>query len=479
MRYSDYKGRTHPGERTEDPAEEHIRRFRSRPGLVPPRLTAEPHSGDPAPGLLFLTAIQGRGQNGALIVDNAGEPVWYLPATPRGHELFDLKVAQFHGEPVLTWWEGIRVLGQGSGHWVIADTAYEDVASVTIGNGYPGGDIHDLLLTTNNTAVVGAYNIIEWDLRDFGGPRDGVLIDCVLQEIDIATGCVLFEWHNIDHVDLEESYREIDPDEPDAAHDYFHWNSVAEDEDGNLIIVGRNTWTTYKLDRVTGDILWRLGGKRSDFELDEEAEVAWHHDAQPLGDGTLSIFDNSAAPQIRDESRGLILQLDTEQMRATVEREYVHPEGVSAGSQGSMQVLPNGNVLIGWGSEPLLSEFAADGSLILDIRFPEEKQSYRARRFEWVGQPSDLPHLLVETESDGKVTVYASWNGATEVAEWRVLGGSADNELAAIGEPSPRTGFETTITVTSDARYFAVEALDAQGTSLGISEPVEPTEPSS
>jgi arylsulfotransferase ASST len=473
------KAGTAKGARNDDPKEEDIRRFRSRPGLLPPKLTAEKHGGAVAPGQLFLSVIQGKGQNGALIIDDTGEPVWYLPATPNGHEMFDLKVVEYQGEPVLAWWEGIRVLGQGSGHWVIADSSYETIATVAVGNGYPGGDMHDVLLTSNNSAIVAAYNTIAWDLSDLGGKEDGPLIDCVLQEIDIATGCVIFEWHNVDHVDLGESYREIDPKEPDAAHDYFHYNSVAEDEDRNLIISARNTWATYKLDRESGEILWRLGGKQSDFKLDEGAETAWQHDARPLGNGVLSIFDNAAAPKIRDKSRGLILNLDGDQMRAKVEREYVHPEGISAGSQGSMQVLPNGNVLIGWGSEPLLSEFAADGALILDIRFPAAKQSYRAKRFEWVGRPNDLPRLLVEPKGDGSVAVYASWNGATEIAEWRVLGGADEKDLSAIGKSSPRTGFETTITLTSDASYFAVEALDAQGASLGISKVVKPTEPSS
>ena len=469
-------GRTR-GDRTKEPAEEDIRRFRSRPGLVPPKLAAESYGEEAAPGLIFLSVIQGRGQNGALIVDNSGEPVWFLPASPKGHEAFDLKVTKYLGDPVLTWWYGIRVLGQGAGHWVIANTAYEEIASVTVGNGYPGGDMHDLLLTKDNTAFVGAYNTIEWDLRDLGGTKDGVLVDCIVQEIDIPTRCVLFEWHSLDHVDLEESQRAIDPKQPDAAFDYFHYNSVAEDSDGNVIICARNTWAAYKVDRVTGDIIWRLGGKRSDFEVGENAEIAWQHDVRPLGNGTISIFDNEAAPKVRDESRGLVLNLNTDLMRATVEREYVHPDGISAGSQGSMQVLSNGNVLVGWGSEPLLSEFAADGSLILDITFPEAKQSYRARRFEWVGQPSDLPRLVAEADQETKVTVYASWNGATEVAEWRVLHGATESDLAASGDPTPCTGFETAITLTSSSQYFAVEALDASGTSLGVSEPVELTEP--
>jgi hypothetical protein len=335
--------------------------------------------------------------------------------------------------------------------------------------------MHDMLLTAENTAIVGAYNTIEWDLSAIGG-QEGFVADCVLQEIDIATGCVIFEWHNVDHIDLDESYLEVDPEKPDVTLDYFHYNSVAIDADGSLIVCARNTWATYKVDRNSGDVIWRLGGKRSDFELADGAEYAWQHDARPLGGNLLSFFDNGPN---NGESRGLILELDTDRMTASVDREFRHSEKISAGSQGSLQILPNGNVLVGWGSEPLLTEFTADGEPILDVRFPGEKQSYRARRFEWVGRPSDVPHLRAETGSGGNVTVYASWNGATEVAAWRVLAGAAENDLTAVGEPSPRTGFETRIAVTSDARFFAVEAIDAQGESLGISRPEEARESSS
>ena len=462
------------GDRAKPAEDKNVRKFRTRPGLVPPRVETEIHNDALEPGYIFLSVIQGQGQNGALIIDNDGEPIWFQPAHIRTQELFDLKVVDYLGEPALIWWEGVRVLGQGSGHWVISNTTYEQIATIRIGNGFTGGDMHDVLLTARNTAIIGAYNTVHYDLSPIEGMADGLAIDCILQEIDLATGCVIFEWHCLDHVALEDTRREIDPERPDAAFDYFHYNSVAIDADDHLIIGARNTWAAYKVDRGSGEMIWRLGGKNSDFELGPEVEFSWQHDIRPQPDGTLSMFDNAAAPKTRDASRGLILSLDMDEMAATVETQYEHPDGILAGAQGNMQILPGGNIMIGWGSEPIVSEFAADGTLLLDVHFPEEKQSYRAYRFEWVGQPAQPPNVLAEANDDGGITVYASWNGATEVASWRVLAGDAEDALEPIGDETPRTGFETEIAVTSSAGFFAVEALDSTGNVLQTSRAVAP-----
>jgi hypothetical protein len=209
--------------------------------------------------------------------------------------------------------------------------------------------------------------------------------------------------------------------------------------------------------------------------MSDGAETAWQHDSRPMPNGEISIFDNGAQPKVHDESRGLVLALDMEEMTATTVREYLHPDKISAGSQGNMQLLPNGNVLLGWGSEPLASEFAADGTLLFDVRMPGEKHSYRTYRFEWIGRPADAPHVLAEPGTNGETTVFVSWNGATEVAAWRVLGGDAEDALEPLAEPAPRTGFETEIPVPATARFWAVEALDGDGGSMAMSRTIEAT----
>lgn len=450
--------------------ETEVHNYRSRPGIQPPRVDTERYEGESAPGYVFIAPKRGPGRNGALIVDDSGEPIWFFPVETPIEQIHDFRVIEYGGEPMLVWWQGAVITGSGFGHWVIRNQAYEEVATIQIGNGFPGGDLHDIVLTPGNTAIVGIYTTIQWDLEATieGGRADDAVIDNVIQEIDIATGAVIYEWHSADFVPHEESYFTRAKDEPDRAYDSFHFNSILLDEDGNLIVNARNTWAAYKIDRVTGAVIWTLGGKASDFEMGEGTQPAFQHDAQPRPNGQLTMFDNGAQPTVREQSRGMVLALDMEDMSVSLVREYLHPEGISAGSQGNMQVLPNGNVLIGWGSEPLVSEFTQDGTLLFDLRMEPEKESYRAYRFEWTGRPSELPAIAIERAA-GETTIYASWNGSTETSAWQVLAGESEEDLEPVGEPAERSGFETVIVMESDAVLFAVQALDAAGEVLATS----------
>jgi hypothetical protein len=155
-------------------------------------------------------------------------------------------------------------------------------------------------------------------------------------------------------------------------------------------------------------------------------------------------------------------------MRATLRRSYVHPAGLAAANQGSMQVLADGEVLVGWGNLPYFSQFTADGTLILDGQFPVGDQSYRVFSAAWTGQPTDQPAAAARVNPAGGSVVYASWNGATEVNTWTVLAGTTADALATVGS-QPRSGFETMITVNSAGPYFAVTARDAHDHVLGQS----------
>ncbi|MDP8947190.1 MAG: arylsulfotransferase family protein, partial [Actinomycetota bacterium] len=282
---------------------------------------------------------------------------------------------------------------------------------------------------------------------------------------------VLFKWHSLDHVSLDESYTKP-PKNPKSPFDYFHINSIEVDEDSNLLVSARRTSTVYKIERNSGEVIWRLGGKRSDFEMGPGTRTAWQHDARRQPDGTITIFDNGGVT--KDElSYGLVLELDEEKMRATLVRRYAHPDGRLAGTQGSMQVLPNGNVFIGWGSNPLLSEFSKDGELLFNAAFPPGVESYRAFRSVWSAQPGDAPAVAADrAASEEKVTLYASWNGATEVATWEVLAGPNPEELEAVAT-APREGFETAITVNTAEPYVGVRARDYSGRVLGTSMPIQ------
>ena len=274
-------------------------------------------------------------------------------------------------------------------------------------------------------------------------------------------GNVLFSWHSADHIDISESYVAA-PTGANQVYDYVHANSIGVDRDGGLLVSARNTSTIYKLDRTSGAIRWRLGGKRSDFTMGPGATFGWQHDARRQPDGTLSLFDDEAAP---GHSRGLVLRLDETARTATLVREYVHPNQILATSQGNMQLLPNGDLFIGWGSQPFFSEFAADGTLRYDATFPAATQSYRCFRFPWTATPSEAPVVAVTPSGTGAVTAFVSWNGSTDVARWDLLAGTSAANLALVASEA-RNGFETAIEATTVGHVFAVEARDGSGTVL-------------
>lgn len=412
-----------------------------------------------------------------MILDETGELVWFRPLDTEG--VTDFRAQRYDGRPVLTWWRGQSERGIGDGHFVIVDDAYREIATVTAGNGL-SGDIHEFLITERDTALILVYHRVPRDLRSLGGPEEGAIWDNIVQELDIATGRVLFEWRSAEHVALEESYAEVPRADRGAgadAYDYFHVNSVALDDDGDFLISARNTHAVYKLARADGDVLWRLGGKRSDYELGPGVRFAWQHDARRQPDGTLTLYDNVADEEdAGGASRVLVLDLDDERRRATVVRSYEHPTGLLATTQGNAQFLPGGHVFVGWGSQPYFTEFDRDGRVLLDGRFGVEgTDSYRAYRFEWTGRPLEEPAIVVESDGDRR-TAHVSWNGATDVARWQMLVGRTAQTLRPIAERATE-GFETAFPFETDEPLVAVRALNARGAVLGTSKAVRVSAP--
>jgi hypothetical protein len=262
----------------------------------------------------------------------------------------------------------------------------------------------------------------------------------------------------------------VTPPKATKPHDYFHVNAVDEDRDGNLLISARNMHALYKVDKRTGRVIWRLGGRRSDFAMGPGARFHFQHDVVRLRDGTLSLFDNQATPPTAERSRGLVLRLDERRRTARVVREHVHPDGLLAGAEGNMQTLPGGNVLIGWGPEEHVTEHAPDGRLLFDLRLPPGSDTYQAFRHVWHGEPPGRPALAARRGTSGRVTVWASWNGATEVRRWELLAGerTTPGGLAPVAS-APWRDFETVLRARTDARWLAVRALGAGGEVLGES----------
>ena len=440
-----------------------VLRFYSHPDLRPPRLTVL-KAARKSDRYLFLAPSSGPGQRGVLILDDRGEVVWFRPTTPA--TAMNFRTALFKGQPVLTWWEGKAELGLGRGVHVIVDSTYREIARMPAGAGRQS-DLHEFMITPRGTAIITSYEVRPADLTSVGGPRNGKVIGGIVQEISIPSARVLFAWRSLDHVAIEEAYVPYNG----HAYDYFHINSVDVDADGHLIISARNTWGVYKVHSETGKVLWRLGGKRSDFQMGPGTAFAWQHDARHHDEGRLiSIFDNSAAPPVGPQSRALLIELDRRGRRARLVRQYAHPRRLLAPFMGNAQVLPNGNVVVGWGGLPYITEFRRGGGVHFDARLPAGGQNYRAFRLPWVGRPRKPPRLVAHAVS-GRRLLHASWNGATEVAAWRLETGSRRDELET-ALTKPKKGFETSLPVPRGSAFAAAVALGLHGNVLGRSKTI-------
>jgi hypothetical protein len=452
-----------PFDEAKPPADRGVRAFRSRPDLQPPAVSVETRQADAGRSMVFVAPKRGATQQGPMIVDDRGTLVWFHPL-PGDEQAFDFRVQSYRGEPVLTWWQGRMRTYRGAGVGRIVDASYRPVASLRAANGYEL-DAHELQLTPDGTALVISYVPVAWDLSALGGRRDGVVEDNVVQEIDVETGELRFEWHALGTIGLGESYRPA-PRGRAQMHDPFHLNSVALDSDGNLLVSARHTNAIYKLDRRTGEVLWRLGGKRSSFAMQPGAAFALQHDARRRADGAITLFDNvSEDPEARGEaSRGLALTLDHRAKTASVAQEWEHPDRLLSTTQGSTQNLDGGGVFVGWGGlQPFFTEFSADGRTLFDARFVrDDVESYRAYRGRWRASGEGRPSVIARRRGQ-RTMLWVSWNGATEVASWRV---HPDRGPALT---VPRRHFETAIALERRAAAVVVEALDATGAVLGSS----------
>ena len=444
-----------------------MQHFHSATNITPPLLEVTVHNEGTSPGYLFSAPYAGPGASGPMIFDESGNLVWFHPL-PWQLDATNLQVQQYGPGQVLTWWQGmVTPQGFGQGEEVIVNNAYQQVGRVHAGNGYLA-DLHEFKITDHGTALFTVFEPIECDLSSLGGPHRGAVTNTAFQEVDIATGLVRREWTSIDHVGLSESYSTATHADPEWPFDYFHLNSIAELPNGRTLISARNTWALYELNTLTGQVITRLGGRHSTIKLTSGAATAFQHDASSAGNGLISVFDNGAVPIVHKQSRALLLSINAKTNTESVQAQYVHPQPLSSGSQGNAQPLSNGNLFIGWGAQPYFSEFNAAGQLVYDAHWHGSYQSYRSYRFQWTGAPPHGPALAVTAPSPTTLTAYASWNGDTRTASWRLLGGSSPNALTPL-TMVPKTGFETTINASSQPAYVAVQAIDGSGNVLGTS----------
>jgi hypothetical protein len=445
-----------------------VQHYSSAPTLTPSTVTVTtPAKPGIAQGDFFLAPYQGRGTAGPMIVDQRGQLVWFH-AVPAGDTATNFQVQNYEGKPVLTWWQGkILGVGFGQGEDLIYDDSYRKLAEVRAGNGY-GADLHEVRLTPQGTAWIDIFAPVHTNLTAVKGSANGILTDSIIQEIDIKTGLVMWEWHALGHIAIGDSFNPLPGN--GRPWDYVHMNSVDPGAAGDVLLSGRNTWTLYDVNIHTGGYDWRLGGGRhSDFRLGSGVKFYWQHDAEFQPGGLISVFDNGSDPPKERQSRGLLLAPSSSAHTVRLVRQFTNPtHTLLAESQGNMQSVPGGDWLLGYGRLPNFTEFDASGRVLFDATLGRNVQNFRTYLSPWSAHPTSPPSLAVQAHGAGGLTVAASWNGATEVASWQVLAGASPASLA-LAASTPRSGFQTSIGLASAPAYVAVQALNPAGAVIGRS----------
>ncbi|KAK4031462.1 ASST-domain-containing protein [Parachaetomium inaequale] len=489
--------------------------FRSRPDLAPARLNITiPATKDVEKGYLFVapfagfpdtpTEQHGPRQAGPYIFRDDGDLIW------SGYGIYSIwatnfQAARWKGKDVLFSFEGDHNAGYGHGHGhiTIMDQHYETIRELRAGN-HKLVDKHEFHVINEETGLIQIYQPVPRDLTAWGGsPEQQWIVDAIIQELDIATGRLLFEWHSLDHVAPSEAVLPLNPGQAGAGYnssdawDYFHINSVDKDRAGNYLISARDACAVHKINGTSGEIIWRLNGKASDFAMGPGSKFCFQHHARWLkqeddGDDSvevISLYDNSAhgtehgggrEVHTADESSGKVLRLDTRAWTAELVQGYYPPKGYKllSKSQGSTQVLPGGNVLVNWGSEGAVTEYTAEGEVVFHAGMDSGElaagvENYRAFRFNWTGLPSEEPAVVALEGGEG-TTVYVSWNGDTETAVWRFF--EVVDELGSrsfLGE-AERKSFETKLELPEGKKVgrVAAEAVDKRGRVLRVTREV-------
>jgi hypothetical protein len=451
--------------------------FVSAPGLHPPKIRTDTatDTGKLAPGDFLVANLKDLtktttplvGEGGPLILDSHLQPIWFEPIGVNAVAT-DLRAQTYEGKPVLSWWQGV-INSSGvtqSGEDVVVDQHYRRVATLTGKDGWVISE-HEIVISGHD-AWVTSYKNVPMDLTPYGGAANGVLSDAAVQEYDLRTGRLLSTWDALAHIPLTASETRPPPI-PSVPWDAYHVNSVQLIGSGSFVVSFRNTWAGYLVTINTGAIQWVLGGKDSTFTFGPNAQFQWQHDVELHPGGVVSIFDDHCCAILgpakfappTGPSRGLVLKLDTTNHVASLRAQYSRGSTFNAAFLGDTQLQPDGNVLVGWGSQPVFSEYSASGKLLLDAVLPHPDLTYRVYLSNWVGLPSFPPNGAVRNQR-GKSTVYASWNGDTQVVAWKVLAGPNAKHLTSVATRAKR-GFETSIRLNTSYKVFKVQALDTNG----------------
>lgn len=442
--------------------------LKTLPDLDVPILKVDHAARGTSPGYVFVAEKGGKDRpGGPVIADNRGRILWYHQV-PAGLEATDFRTQSYRGKPVLTWWQGkISKAGVGVGTYEIYDRSYRHVKTLKAAHGL-AGDLHEFELTPRGTAFISIYHEVPYDLSPVGGPRKGYVLDSIVQELNVATGKPVFEWHSLEHVPLSES---LQANREPAHHatkkrplDYFHVNSVADGPGGTILVSARNTSALYLL-RRDGSIVWRLGGTSSDFGPKAAVRFYYQHNARFHGPSTISLFDNGGIPREEKVTRPIVLRLDTAKKTVRVVKTF--RTKIASPYEGNLQLLPGGGAFVGWGGVRKVTEFSAAGRVRFQLTLPYG-DTYRGYRLRFAGDPGGKPLVAVQGDQ-----VYASWNGKPGIARWQVLAGPDAGSLAPVAS-RPWGGLETQIGLETPPAAVAVRALDAAGRTLGESAVLTP-----
>jgi hypothetical protein len=438
--------------------------FQSAPRLHPPVVTMVGKDADTAAGDIFLDARHS-GYNGPYILGPDGRLLWFDQLVG-GEIAGNVRVQHYAHHPVLTYFLG----RPGGGVGVLLNEHYQPIHTVTAGDGYQGQwmTLHEFQLTPEGTALFEVHANVRADLTSIGGPRNGVVADSIIQEVNIATNRVVWEWSALGHLPLRDSYA---PYQRGVPYDAFHFNSIQQIPGGNLLVSSRHMSAVFSINKDSGKVNWELGGKHPTFSMGPGTQLGWQHDAQLHGHGLLTVFDNGAGETTMNESQSRAVEIALHGRRASLLHAYTHVPPVLAWAEGSVQLLPGRNVFVGWGMVPAFSEYTPGGRQVFTAGFGSPVTSYRAYRDHWEGEPLWPPSIDVKPAPAGEIAVYASWNGATQVVRWRVLAGASKTAVRPVAE-APLGGFETRIAVHTRRPYVEVQALAAGGRVLATSRAV-------
>jgi hypothetical protein len=420
-----------------------------------PRLTVLINE-DPEGGDIFTANFLRRSRvetRYLMILDNTGFPKFFQKVT-QNYNADDFKM-QPNG--LLTYFQRI------TNSYLAMDNTYTHVDSFTCGNGYVT-DSHGLQLLDNGHALLMSYDPQVVDMSEIveGGNPEARVIGFIIQELDTSKN-VVFQWRSWDHFEITDA---IGLDLTRRRVDYVHGNAVEPDLDGNILISCRHMSEITKIDRATGDIIWRMGGKNNQFTFvndpDHPDGFSYPHDCRIIDNGNLTVFDNGNHHEPQ-HSRGVEYEIDDVNMTATRVWEFRDDPDLFAPFVGNTQRLPNGNTMIGHGGTwPSATEVTPDGKKVWAFTMPEGQNAYRVFRFPWNGKAAAPTAWTDTTTHPDELHIGFVKFGDENVKAYRVYRGASPETMEMIGE-TPEHTMRVRDFAAEEMMYFRVTALDDKG----------------